>query len=66
MLCLSAGMNWHPMDNILINGFNIDQETNIWFKNCIDNLNAQKQTWNNAVKDELSLHDFLYENFYKN
>lgn len=66
VLCLSAGMNWHPMDNILINGFNIDQETKIWFKNCIDNLNARKQVWNNAVEDELSLHDFLYKNFYKN
>lgn len=67
MLCLTAGMNWYPTDEIIINGFdknNIDNQ--VWMKTAINNLDQRKNSWSNAVKNEPSLQEFLYNNFYKN
>lgn len=67
VMCLAAGMNWHPIDNIIINGFDKDNsENSIWIQTAINNLNQRKKSWSDAVKNEQSLHDFLYNNFYKN
>lgn len=66
VMCLSAGMNWYPTDNIIVNGFdkNID-DNQFWIQTAINNLNQRKKLWSEAVKNEQSLHDFLYNNFYK-
>jgi hypothetical protein len=67
MLCLTAGMNWYPTDEIIINGFdknNIDNQ--VWMKTAINNLDQRKNSWSAAVKNEPSLQEFLYNNFYKN
>jgi hypothetical protein len=32
---------------------------------AINNMDQRKKEWSAAVKDEPTLHDFLYNNFYK-
>jgi len=66
MLCLAAGMNWYPVDNVSLSGF--DQtigDNHVWMQTSVNNLSQRKKSWSNAVKNEQSLHDFLYNNFYK-
>lgn len=66
MLCLSAGMNWHPMDSIIMSGFNHELiDDHVWMQTAINNMDQRKKEWSAAVKDEPTLHDFLYNNFYK-
>lgn len=66
LLCLAAGMNWYPMDEIIINGFNQEIEDNkVWYRKAIVGLDMRKAEWNNAVKELPSLKDFLYTNYYK-
>lgn len=66
IMCLSAGMNWHPIDNIIVSGFNKENIDNqVWMQNAVTGLDYRKRIWSEAVKNEPSLHDFLYYNFYK-
>jgi len=67
VMCLAAGMNWHPTDGIILSGFNRNIDDNqVWMQTAINNLNQRKKSWSEAVKNEQSLHNFLYNNFYKN
>lgn len=67
LLCLSAGMNWYPMDEIIMNGFNEHlQDNKVWYSKAITGLNQRKKEWSKAVESLPSLHNFLYNNFYKN
>ena len=66
VMCLAAGMNWHPMDTIIMNGFNKELiEDHLWMQTAINNMNTRKEAWSKAVKNEPTLHDFLYYNYYK-
>ena len=66
VMCLAAGMNWHPMDTIIMNGFNKELiEDHLWMQTAINNMNTRKEVWSKAVKNEPTLHDFLYYNYYK-
>jgi len=66
MLCLAAGMNWYPTDNVILSGFDYNIEDNhVWIQTAINNLDQRKKSWNESVKNEQLLHDFLYNNFYK-
>lgn len=66
VMCLSAGMNWYPTDNIILNGFDKSiNDNHVWIQTAVSNLNQRKKIWSEAIKNEQSLHNFLYDNFYK-
>jgi flavin-dependent dehydrogenase len=66
LMCLASGMNWYPIDEIIINGFNKELHTDyLHFDQMIENLNYRKEKWNDSIKNAPSLHDYLYYNFYK-
>jgi tryptophan halogenase len=67
--CIAAGMNWGPTDlpTIMKSQYNGDIE--FWKKHwnnlgLLNNLENKKKMWAAAVKNELSLYDFLQTNFY--
>jgi len=67
--CIAAGMHWSPTDlttvMFLNNEQNLEKFKNEWEPH-IHQLNIKKENWNNAVKNELSLYQFLKSNIYDN
>lgn len=64
LLCLSAGMNWHPMDKVIMAGFNQKMENHVWHNQAVTGLNVRKNKWQQAVKDLPTLNSFLTKKYY--
>ena len=68
--CIAAGMNWAPTDipTIMKYGYNGDFEywkSDILNSGMIENLENKKLKWNNDVKKEKSLYNFIKDNYYE-
>ena len=65
--CIAAGMHWPPTDlttaMFLNNNQNYDEYKKEW-EPYIQQLNNRKKIWNNLIKNESSLFQFLKDNIY--
>jgi len=66
--CILTGMNWFPQEKEVFIPFSYPQGTD-WKQKMdpiIHKLNLKKLKWEVAAKNELTLHDYLKQNFYQN
>jgi len=65
--CIAAGMHWSPTDlttTMFLNNIqNINEFKKEW-EPYIQQLNARKKNWNDLIKNESSLFEFLRDNIY--
>ncbi len=67
MYCLSAGMNWNPIDlPLILRGFSPDTDYKESFKSTIETLENRKHSWKEAVKTAPSTYEFLLNKYYGN
>jgi len=65
--CIAAGMHWSPTDlttAMFLNNFqDVDKYKKEW-EPYIQQLNIRKKVWNDLIKNESSLFEFLRDNIY--
>jgi tryptophan halogenase len=64
--CIFTGMNYFPTDVNSITSLNFDDNKDWleYFKSAADNLDKKKKEWEEIVKDEPYMYDYLRDNIY--